>query len=448
MKKLLTIMCAVFLVVGLSAGQAFAIGYEADANPTTDPGTDYDTSITIDVGASLTFDVNLTEVPQSLITAGVTLSFDPSAIAITGALIYDGADISRGDGGTNWDSGFSGKVGPINVGPGQSIYNITCGNFAGVAPVPGAPGMIPIVRVTVQSISDVVSPVGFQPIPGSDTVVGDSTVFDGDITPTELVIEGFIPPCSCDLTGPANPLTADAFAPVVVDPPYEATGNAFCDNPPAYSYSDTCVGADVDAVTGVLTIAAAAVGESCEVCATDSANTDDMGAPIECCTPVEIEQGGTCDVEIALGQECPGEEIDDPAYNRPGRRGLAATCGDIIDFTVCSDCDPYDPACIEWSVDPADGDFVITQLTDCCWRLTVGDICDELDKIKEYEITVEDTCNFGSDTIIIQVGKVILDVQDATVDPESGSVASRSRSDQPGPPCARRTGRYRRVHRR
>ena len=30
--------------------------------------------------------------------------------------------------------------------------------------------------------------------------------------------------------------------------------------------------------------------------------------------------------------------LDDPPYNRPGRRGLALTCGEIVDFYTCTDC--------------------------------------------------------------------------------------------------------------
>jgi len=130
---------------------------------------------------------------------------------------------------------------------------------------------------------------------------------------------------------------------------------------------------------------------------------------------------GQCGVEIALGRTCPGETIDDPAYNRPGRRGLAATCDDVIDFTVCSDCTLFDPSCLVWNISPAAPWLSINQIDDCCWRLTIGDSCNQLDKIEEYEITVTDTCNNGSDAVIIEIGKVIIDVGDATVQPETES---------------------------
>lgn len=132
---------------------------------------------------------------------------------------------------------------------------------------------------------------------------------------------------------------------------------------------------------------------------------------------------GGCGIEIAKGRSCPGEAIDDPAYNRPGRRGLAATCNDVIDFTVCSDCEPFDPSCLVWSIDPSATFFDIAQVDDCCWRLTIDDSCEQLDKIAEYEITVTDTCNNVSDAVVIEIGKVIIDIGDTTVQPNTESAA-------------------------
>jgi hypothetical protein len=128
-----------------------------------------------------------------------------------------------------------------------------------------------------------------------------------------------------------------------------------------------------------------------------------------------------CGIEIARGRTCPGEEINDPAYNRPGRRGLAVTCNDVIDFTVCSDCDPFDPSCLVWSIDPAEPFLSIDQIDDCCWRLTIDDSCQQLDKIAQYEITVTDTCEWGTDSVEINIGKVIVDIGDTNIQPNSES---------------------------
>jgi hypothetical protein len=167
------------------------------------------------------------------------------------------------------------------------------------------------------------------------------------------------------------------------------------------------------------------VGETCTITVTDTANVDvNTGEQVSCSTGLTITGGSppsACAVEIALGRSCPGEEIDDPAYNRPGRRGLAATCDDVIDFTVCSDCVPFDPGCLVWSVDPAAAFLSIAKIDSCCWRLTIDNSCKQLEKIAEYEVTVTDTCNGGSDSVVIQIGKVIMDVGDTTIQPDTES---------------------------
>ncbi len=128
-----------------------------------------------------------------------------------------------------------------------------------------------------------------------------------------------------------------------------------------------------------------------------------------------------CTIEIARGRSCPGETIDDPAYNRPGRRGLAATCNGVIDFTVCSDCVPFDPACLEWSIEPATTFLNIARIDRCCWRLSIGNSCQQLDKLEEYEVTVTDTCNNTSDSVVVEIGKVIVGVGDTALQPNTGS---------------------------
>ena len=407
MKKLFMIMCAMLLVVGLTAGQASAISYCKDIAP--DGTKSFDDEATIDVGATVEVDIWINDIP-AVISGGLFLFMDSNFGTVTDIIVADNNEQPG-----QWDASATTELAnPIGLGS----YNLTVGQFAGDGALPDGDGDILIGTAIVECFAegDLEINVGIVPISGFDNWVdGAGVVYDSEIANNILTIHQYIPPCECTIDGDAS-VDADAFAPVVVANPYVATSNAFCALPAVYAYSDTCAGADVDAVTGIMTIAQAAADEICSVCATDTANT----GVEDCCIEVTINAGGTCEIEIAKGRECPGEEIDDPAYNRPGRRGLAATCNDIIDFTVCSDCDPFDPECLVWDI-PVDLG-TIAQIDDCCWRLTIGDTCEQLEKVAEYEITVDDTCNFGSDSIIIQVGKVIVDVQDATVDPETGSV--------------------------
>jgi hypothetical protein len=156
-----------------------------------------------------------------------------------------------------------------------------------------------------------------------------------------------------------------------------------------------------------------AEGESCATTVPSTSTT----APVTTTTTV-----AQCDITIARGSTCPAsEEIDDPAYNRPGRRGLAATCNDIIDFTVCSDCVPFEPACLLWTIEPP-GSFVsIARIGDYCWRLTIDDSCQQLAKIATYTISVTDTCNNVTDSVEIDIGKVIMDIGETTVQPDIDS---------------------------
>lgn len=129
-----------------------------------------------------------------------------------------------------------------------------------------------------------------------------------------------------------------------------------------------------------------------------------------------------CGIEIARGSTCPlSEAIDDPAYNRPGRRGLAATCNDVIDFTVCSDCMPFEPTCLVWTIEPPGLFLHIAQIGDSCWRLAIDDSCEQLEKIATYTISVIDTCNNVTDSVEIDIGKVIVDIGETNVQPDMGS---------------------------
>jgi hypothetical protein len=404
MKKLLTIMCAVVLLCGVTAVQAAQYTINGvnpyDLTLETIPPNDCTTvTIALDPG---------TEITTPLLTAGMWITFDPAVVSVTDVQVYDGALTPA-----LWDPGFTGKV-PDADGPGT--YLMTCGNFATVAL-----SDLRLADVTLCCLGAKLNDtVNFNPVPGFDTIVGDTTLYDPIVAGGVINLDQVAPPCACDITGPAV-VGADAFAEVTAQ--YNVSGNVNCTNPPAYVWSSDCTLGSIDQ-TGLLTVPATTDAECCTITVTDNANTDiNTGQVVTCDYPICIEAGTTCDVEIALGRECPGTEIDDPAYNRPGRRGLAATCNDIIDFTVCSDCDPFDPDCLVWTVDPAEAFLSIAQIDDCCWRLTIDDSCDQLEKIKQYEVTVTDTCNNGSDSVIIEIGKVIVDVQDSTVDPQSGSVA-------------------------
>ena len=126
----------------------------------------------------------------------------------------------------------------------------------------------------------------------------------------------------------------------------------------------------------------------------------------------EIYKGGICEL---------GLPIDDPAYNRPGRRGLAITCEDVVDFCICTDCLNLGPECLIWTIDPSDPYLSISKTSTCSARLTVGESCDQLEDIREYTVSVTDTCNGWSDSVVVELGKVTLDVTDIAIQKGSGA---------------------------
>jgi hypothetical protein len=90
-------------------------------------------------------------------------------------------------------------------------------------------------------------------------------------------------------------------------------------------------------------------------------------------------------------------------YGRPGRRTEPLTCNDIVDFTLCSDCATFDPSCLVWTIAPAVSWLSIEQPAYCSWRLVIGDYCEEPDAAGLYVITVTDTCNSTSDSVLIEM---------------------------------------------
>ena len=409
MKRLFSILCAMILFAGLTTGQASAISYCKDMEPLGDKS--WDDEIHIDVGTTLEVDLWINDIPP-VISGGLFLIMDSTLGTVTDIVVADGNEQPG-----QWDAGSTTELpNPIGVGS----YYLTIGQFAGAGAVPDGDGDIFIGTATVECFSpgNLLITVSVVPTPGYDTWVDTGgTVYDSQIAPNTITIHQYSPPCECTITGPTL-VEADPFNEVTI--PYTVAPGVNCTNPPNYVWSDDCSQASVGQ-TGLLTIPPAIGYEDCTITVVDSSNIDDTGQPVECILPIEI-YGYYRRLEIARGRECPGEEIDDPAYNRPGRRGLAATCDDIIDFTVCGDFQPWAPECMIWEIDPPEPWLGINQIDDCCWRLSIGEACDMLEKVQEYEITVEDTCNFASDSVIIQIGKVIVGLQDATVDPEAGSV--------------------------
>jgi hypothetical protein len=404
-------MVCMIMVIALSAGQAFAQAtYLVE-------GSAGSLVLNLTVGACVTDTIAVDGSSfgtSPLVSGGFLISQSDSGatVAITSCQCYDGTLTPA-----VWDAGVTPVFDPTGYPGGVFVAAANLG--AGVA-LPNA--NILVCDVTFCGVAADTSIITVDTVPDFDTWVDqNSVVYDSTIAAVTLNALVLGDPCECAIAGPAS-VQAPKTGSVTEN--YMAAGDAQCDNPSVYAYSTDCAGGTIDPDAGVFTVLAGAAHETCTVTATDTANTNiNTGDVVVCTLPIEIlafVPPPECAVQIALGRSCPGVAIDDPAFNRPGRRGLAATCGEIIDFTVCSDCPEFDPACLVWDVPATLG--TIAQIDDCCWRLTVGSICDQLDKFATFVVTVTDICHGDTaDSVEIDLGKVIVDIGETIVQPNTES---------------------------
>jgi hypothetical protein len=205
-----------------------------------------------------------------------------------------------------------------------------------------------------------------------DSIVGRSAiVYDPLIPPTTITIHQTIEPC-CTRILP-DPLKVFAGKAVQF-----STGKCGTCNPSNYVWSDTCVHAAIDPVTGLFTAEANAPEESCSVSVTDAANPNsctDAGCnpPADCCAYFIITNDGdddgvaneddncpnhpngpalgTCVYGTALGQACTDNgdcgangfcSMNQEDNFPPGGNGIGEACECEGDFNADGDVDGTD----------------------------------------------------------------------------------------------------------
>jgi hypothetical protein len=132
------------------------------------------------------------------------------------------------------------------------------------------------------------SEITISTVPGFDTVVGGTTVWDPYIDQGIINLTQVAPACTCEIIGPAF-VQADMIMPVTEQ--YTVTPGDVCENQPDYVWSDNCVNADVDQ-TGLLHVPPTTEQECCTITVIDNANTDiNTGEPIWCDFPICLEGG-------------------------------------------------------------------------------------------------------------------------------------------------------------
>jgi hypothetical protein len=265
MKNLLIPGLLIF-VIAVVAENASAIEYNTNVSP----------ALTVEVGECFDMDIRLENVPTSLITAGFFMVYDSSLATIVNVSVYDGElepDL--------WDSG-SVKV-PDPAGPGT--YYLACLSLGC-----DSPDGVRIARAEICAIAAGINTITITNIPGFMTVVScipDYEIYDPQIIPHSVTVNQIPAPCRCGIIGPS--VIYAASMPVTAK--YGVSSNQHCENPSDYVWSDTCTNGDIDQ-NGLMTVPPFYSGEYCEVCVTDSANTDiNTGEVVACCRPIEITGG-------------------------------------------------------------------------------------------------------------------------------------------------------------
>ena len=266
MKKLL-ILGALILVIAVVAEKTSAIEYNTNVSP----------ELTVEVSECFYMDIRLENVPTLLITAGFFMIHNPSLATIVDVAAYDGAlepDL--------WD-GPTYKV-PDAAGPGT--YLLACLNLgAGVSP-----DDVRIARAEICPTASGINTITITTIPDFMTVVSgipDYECYDPQISPHIVTVNQIPTPCRCEIIGPS----AIPAASMPVTAQYAVSSNQHCDYPSAYVWSDTCTNGDIDQ-NGLMTVPPFYAFEQCEICVTDTANTDiNTGEVVACCRSIRIEGG-------------------------------------------------------------------------------------------------------------------------------------------------------------
>ena len=197
MKKSLLVSTLILL---LSASQCFGISYSKaivlPSNSAYESNTlkAWEDEWMMAEGDSVQLDINLSDVPEPLITAGILIEYDPSQLNIVSA------DIKGG-----WDQGMSNIVKDPN-GPGS--YMITTGNLSLVNP--DDDGDISLASIQFECVDTCEGVITIKTVPGFDSVVGNSAgVYDEDISSNYFDI---------DPNAPSTTTTIDEFPSIDIKP--------------------------------------------------------------------------------------------------------------------------------------------------------------------------------------------------------------------------------------
>lgn len=267
MKKLAGI--GLILVVCFATSSAFPLSYEVDVGQDGTFETGGQVSFCGVFSRSVDIYVNDYSCAPNDTLFGVQLYIrtDPDATTVTNCT-------PNTAGGC--DAGLSGCTEPE---PGVNLFN--CSNFSQI-PVPDGKKLLGTFDLTPDGYGVytlvVASDVG---APYDDGFLSDCNLASRFPDDGMIVVDQFGAPCDCNIS--------PVFAVVNSQEAFQFTASSFdlcCQFPPAYIWSDNCTNGEVNQ-NGLFTADATCVGETCEVCVVDTANSD-LFYTIEDCAEVEI----------------------------------------------------------------------------------------------------------------------------------------------------------------
>ncbi len=171
MLKKLSILCAVMFAFGLMAGSVYAQSYCQDVLEAGNPGgittglktCDTVNPVTLNPGDTFSIDIWAADIPESIISSGFEMLYNPAQVSLVSVQAYDGVDIAG-----PWDGTATLKI-PDAYGPGSYVLALV---QLGTCPVPDAGGDVIIAKVTFQCLANGSGDISVKGITDFDTTVG------------------------------------------------------------------------------------------------------------------------------------------------------------------------------------------------------------------------------------------------------------------------------------
>lgn len=175
--KNITFLTVFALIACGMISPAFGVGYGTDFLEPGNPGgasgslKTFDEEWTLGVGDTFAIDIWAADIPETIITSGFEMFYNPAQVRLVSVQAYDSEDIAG-----PWDGSGTNKI-PNPYGPGS--YALALLQFS--CATPDAGGDVIIAKVTFQCLAVGSSEITFQAIDSFDTTVGcigDNIVYD------------------------------------------------------------------------------------------------------------------------------------------------------------------------------------------------------------------------------------------------------------------------------